>query len=92
VAYVGLAPYLQPEAAVVAAGLTVIDPRTLAIASFALCGFANFTSIAILSGSFGSIAPQLSGDVARFGLRVVAAATLSNLMSATLAGIFLSIK
>ena len=92
VAYVGLAPYLQPEVKVMAAGLTVIDPRTLAIVSFALCGFANFTSIAILAGSFGSVAPQLSGDVARFGLRVVAAATLSNLMSATIAGIFLSIK
>jgi CNT family concentrative nucleoside transporter len=92
VAYVGLAPYLQPEAKVIAAGLTVIDPRTLAIVSFALCGFANFTSIAILAGAFGSIAPNLRGDVARFGLRVVAAATLSNLMSATIAGIFLSLK
>lgn len=91
VAYVGLAPYLQPEAKVLAAGLTVIDPRTLAIVSFALCGFANFTSIAILAGAFGSIAPHLRGDVARFGLRVVAAATLSNLMSATIAGIFLSL-
>jgi CNT family concentrative nucleoside transporter len=57
-----------------------------------LCGFANFTSIAILAGAFGSIAPQLRGDVARLGLRVVAAATLSNLMSATIAGIFLSLK
>jgi len=92
VAYVGLAPYLQPEAKVIAAGLTVIDPRTLAIVSFALCGFANFTSIAILAGAFGSIAPHLRGDVARLGLRVVAAATLSNLMSATIAGIFLSLK
>ena len=92
VAYVGLAPFLQPEAKVLAAGLTVIDPRTLAIVSFALCGFANFTSIAILAGAFGSIAPQLRGDVARLGLRVVAAATLSNLMSATIAGIFLSMK
>ena len=91
VAYVGLAPYLQPEAQVLAAGLTVIDPRTLAIVSFALCGFANFTSIAILAGAFGSIAPHLRGDVARLGLRVVAAATLSNLMSATIAGIFLSL-
>ncbi|MEO8101906.1 MAG: NupC/NupG family nucleoside CNT transporter [Betaproteobacteria bacterium] len=92
VAYVGLAPYLQPEAKVIAAGLTVVDPRTLAIVSFALCGFANFTSIAILAGAFGSIAPHLRGDVARLGLRVVAAATLSNLMSATIAGIFLSLK
>ena len=91
VAYVGLAPYLQPEAQVIAAGLTVVDPRTLAIISFALCGFANFTSIAILAGAFGSVAPHLRGDVATLGLRVVVAATLSNLMSATIAGIFLSL-
>ena len=90
VAYVGLAPYLQPDAKVIAAGLTVLDARTQAILSFALCGFANFTSIAILAGAFSTIAPHLRGDVARFGLRVVAAATLSNLMSATIAGIFLS--
>ena len=92
VAYVGLAPYLQPDTQVIAAGLTVLDARTQAILSFALCGFANFTSIAILAGAFSSIAPHLRGDVARFGLRVVAAATLSNLMSATIAGIFLSIS
>ena len=92
VAYVGLAPYLQPDAQVIAAGLTVLDARTQAILSFALCGFANFTSIAILAGAFSTIAPHLRGDVARFGLRVVAAATLSNLMSATIAGIFLSIS
>lgn len=92
VAYVGLAPYLQPVDQVVAAGLTVIDPRTLAILSFALCGFANISSIAILAGAFGSVAPQLRGLVAKYGLRVVAAATLSNLMSATIAGIFLSVK
>ena len=92
VAYVGLAPYLQSDANVIAAGLTVLDARTQAILSFALCGFANFTSIAILAGAFSSIAPHLRGDVARFGLRVVAAATLSNLMSATIAGIFLSLS
>lgn len=92
VAYIGLAPYLQPDAQVVAAGLTPIDQRTQAILSFALCGFANISSIAILAGAFGSIAPQLRGDVARFGLRVVLAASLSNLMSATIAGIFLSLK
>ncbi|HEX9392029.1 MAG TPA: NupC/NupG family nucleoside CNT transporter [Usitatibacteraceae bacterium] len=91
VAYVGLAPYLQPDAKVIAAGLTVLDARTQAILSFALCGFANFTSIAILAGAFSTIAPHLRSDVARFGLRVVAAATLSNLMSATIAGIFLSL-
>jgi concentrative nucleoside transporter, CNT family len=92
VAYVGLAPYLQEPAKVAAAGLTVIDPRTLAILSFALCGFANIASIAILAGAFSSIAPHLRGVVAQYGLRVVVAATLSNLMSATIAGIFLSAK
>jgi concentrative nucleoside transporter, CNT family len=92
VAYVGLAPYLQDPAKVAAAGLTAIDPRTQAILSFALCGFANIASIAILAGSFSSVAPQLRGLVAQYGLRVVAAATLSNLMSATIAGIFLSVK
>jgi CNT family concentrative nucleoside transporter len=92
VAYVGLAPYLQEPAKVAAAGLTVSDPRTLAILSFALCGFANISSIAILAGAFGSIAPHLRATVAQYGLRVVAAATLSNLMSATIAGIFLAAK
>jgi CNT family concentrative nucleoside transporter len=92
VAYVNLAPYLKDAASVTAAGLGVVDSRTLAIVSFALCGFANFSSIAILAGSFGSVAPHLRSDVARFGLRVLLASTLSNLMSATIAGIFLSLK
>jgi CNT family concentrative nucleoside transporter len=92
VAYVGLQPYLAEPAKVAAAGLTVIDPKTLAILSFALCGFANISSIAILAGSFASVAPHLRSVVAQYGLRVVAAATLSNLMSATIAGIFLSLK
>ena len=92
VAYVGLAPYLQDPVKVAAAGLTVIDPRTLAFLSFALCGFANISSIAILAGAFGSVAPHLRATVAKYGLRVVVAATLSNLMSATIAGIFLSAR
>ena len=75
--------------ALTAAGLTVLDPKTLVIISFALCGFANFSSIAILAGGFGAVAPELRPQVARYGLRVVAAATLSNLASATIAGIFL---
>lgn len=92
VAYVGLAPYLQEPAKVAAAGLAVIDLRTQAILSFALCGFANIASIAILAGAFGSVAPQLRATVAQYGLRVVLAATLSNLMSATIAGIFIGIS
>jgi concentrative nucleoside transporter, CNT family len=92
VAYIGLAPYLQEPAKVIAAGLAPIDTRTLAILSFALCGFANLSSIAILAGAFGSVAPHLRTIVAQYGLRVVLAATLSNLMSATIAGIFLSAR
>jgi CNT family concentrative nucleoside transporter len=91
VAYIGLAPYLQDPAKVAAAGLTVMDPRTLAILSFALCGFANISSIAILAGAFGSVAPQLRATVAQYGLRVVLAASLSNLMSATIAGVFIGL-
>ncbi|MEJ2792374.1 NupC/NupG family nucleoside CNT transporter [Iodobacter sp. LRB] len=90
VAFVGLAPYLKDAAAVSAAGLQVLDAKTLAILSFALCGFANFSSIAILAGGFGSVAPERRSEVSRYGLRVVAAATLSNLMSATIAGLFIS--
>jgi CNT family concentrative nucleoside transporter len=91
VAYVGLAPYLQDPALVRAAGLAVLDAKTLAILSFALCGFANFSSIAILTGGFATVMPDRRSEVARYGIRVVIAATLSNLMSATLAGIFLTI-
>ena len=91
VAYIGLAPYLKDAATVAAAGLHVLDPKTIAIMSFALCGFANFSSIAILAGAFGAILPSLRAEVARYGLRVVAAATLSNLMSATIAGLFIGL-
>ncbi len=89
VSYVALAPYLKDAASVTAAGLAVLDPKTLVILSFALCGFANLSSIAILAGGFGAVAPELRPQVARYGLRVVAAATLSNLASATIAGAFL---
>ncbi|MET0281099.1 MAG: nucleoside transporter C-terminal domain-containing protein [Steroidobacteraceae bacterium] len=89
VAYVSFSPYLRDAAGVAAAGLSMLDPKTIVIISFALCGFANFSSIAILTGGFGAVAPALRSQVARYGLRVVAAATLSNLTSATLAGMFL---
>jgi CNT family concentrative nucleoside transporter len=90
VGYVGLAPYLKEPAAVVASGLMVLDAKTIVIVSFALCGFANFSSIAILAGGFGAVAPELRAPIARYGLRVVAAASLSNLASATIAGALLS--
>jgi CNT family concentrative nucleoside transporter len=91
VGYASFAPYLKDPAAVTAAGLTVLDPKTLVIVSFALCGFANLSSIAILAGGFSVVAPQLRPEVARYGLRVVAASTLSNLASATIAGAFMAV-
>ena len=90
VGYVGLAPYLKDPSTVMASGLMVLDAKTIVIVSFALCGFANLSSIAILAGGFGAVNPELRTPIARYGLRVVAAASLSNLASATIAGALLS--
>jgi CNT family concentrative nucleoside transporter len=68
-----------------------LSPQSQAIVTFALCGFANLSSIAILMGGIGAIAPNRRKDIARLGLKAVFAATLANLMSAALAGIFLSL-
>lgn len=62
-----------------------------AIITFALCGFANFSSIAMLMGGIGAMAPNRRSDIAQLGLKAVIAATLANLMSAALAGLFLSL-
>jgi CNT family concentrative nucleoside transporter len=67
-------------------------PQTQVVTTFALCGFANLTSIAILLGGLGSLVPERRSDVARLGLRAVLAASLSNLMSATLAGLFTGLR
>ena len=92
VGYAGFAPYLKDARTVLASGLMVLDAKTVVIISFALCGFANLSSIAILAGGFGAVAPVLRAQVARYGLRVVAAASLSNLTSATIAGTLLGIR
>ena len=63
----------------------------MAILSFALCGFANLSSIAILLGGLGSIAPTRRKEIARFGVKAVWAGTLSNLMSASIAGFFIAL-
>ncbi|UTA48266.1 NupC/NupG family nucleoside CNT transporter [Simiduia sp. 21SJ11W-1] len=68
-----------------------LSAQTQVIATFALCGFANLSSIAILLGGLGGMAPERRHDIARMGLKAVAAGTLSNLMSATLAGLFISL-
>ena len=65
--------------------------RTEAIVTFALCGFACFTSIAIVVGGIGLLVPEKREIMTRLGLKAVAAATLANLMSATVAGFFLSL-
>jgi len=67
-----------------------LSEHSQAVVTFALCGFANIASIAVLVGSLGAIAPGRREDAARLGMRAVAAATLANLMSATLAGFFLT--
>jgi len=64
-------------------------PRTQAIITFALTGFANLSSLGILLGGLGGLAPSRRGDIASLGLRAIAAATLANLMSAAIAGIML---
>jgi len=66
-----------------------LDPRTGAILCFALCGFANLTSVAIQLASLSSLAPERRPEIARFGLRAILAGTLSNLTSAALAGLFI---
>jgi CNT family concentrative nucleoside transporter len=84
VAYLNFAPYLAEGAEV------VLSPKTKAIVSFALCGFANLSSIAILLGGLGGMAPSRRKDIARMGLLAVMAGTLSNLMSGTIAGLFVA--
>ena len=69
--------------------LAGMSERTRAIVTFALCGFANLSSIAILLGGLGSLVPEKKDLIARFGLKAVAAGSLSNLMSAALAGLLL---
>ncbi|MCB5307807.1 NupC/NupG family nucleoside CNT transporter [Yersinia massiliensis] len=84
VAYVNFSPYLKDAAG-------ALDPKTIAVISFALCGFANFGSIAVVVGAFSAVAPERASDIARLGLRALLAATLSNLMSATIAGLFIGL-
>jgi CNT family concentrative nucleoside transporter len=66
-----------------------LDPRSFTIATFALCGFANFSSIGIQIGGLGALAPNRRGDLARLGFRAMLAGTMANLMSACIVGLFL---
>ncbi len=68
-----------------------LSAHSQAIITFALCGFANLSSVAILLGGLGSLAPSRRSDIARMGLMAVLAGSLSNFMSAAIAGLFLSL-
>jgi CNT family concentrative nucleoside transporter len=80
VAYSNLAPMISNE---------VLHPKSVVIASFALCGFANFSSIAIQVGGIGELAPARRADLAKLGFKALFCGTLASYMSATLAGILM---
>jgi CNT family concentrative nucleoside transporter len=66
-----------------------LDPRSVTIATFALCGFANFASIGMQIGGIGALAPTRRGDLARLGLRAMLAGTLANFVTAIIVGFLL---
>src|SRR5208337_3603738 len=66
-----------------------LDPRSFTIATFALCGFANLSSIGIQIGGTGALAPNKKSELARLGIRAMLAGTMANLMSASIAGMLL---
>ena len=86
VAYAEFVKYLSPESAV------QLSDTTKAIISFALCGFANLGSIAVLVGGLSIMAPSRRKDVAQLGFKAVIAGSLSNLMSAVIAGLFIGLS
>lgn len=86
VAYSEFVTYLKPDAAV------KLSETTQAIVAFALCGFANFSSIAILVGGLSIMAPGRRKDVSRLGMKALLAGSLSNLMSAVIAGLFIGLS
>jgi CNT family concentrative nucleoside transporter len=67
----------------------VLDPRSFTIATFALCGFANFSSIGIQIGGIGALAPEQRSQLAKFGIRAMLAGTGANLMSAAIVGLLI---
>ena len=78
--------YTQLADAIAASSL---EPKSVIMATFALCGFANLSSIGIQIGGIGPLAPERTGEIAALGVRAVLAGTLANLMTATIAGVLL---
>ena len=90
VAYAQLGQYAGATAVKAAGPLFgAIDPKSFTIATFALCGFANFSSLGIQIGGIGALAPNRRHDLARLGMRAMLAGTLANFMTATIAGFLL---
>lgn len=84
--FIAFADLMKPET------LQKLSEHSQAIVTFALCGFANLTSIAMLMGGLGGIVPQRRPEIARLGMKAIFGATLANLMSATLAGLFIPLS
>ncbi len=87
VAYGDLVKYFPANVA--ESGMVALSDKTIGILSFALCGFANLSSIAILLGGLGVLMPKRRAEIAKFGVMAVVGGTMSNLMSATIAGLFM---
>ena len=90
---IGLAPNERGAAAVHLGSMLEsgvdLSPRSVVIATYALCGFANFSSIAIQIGGIGGMAPERRSDLSRLGLSAMVAGTLANFMTACVVGILL---
>ena len=80
--FVGYLDLTKPET------VSALDPRSFTIATYALCGFANFSSIAIQIGGIGSLAPERRSEMAKVGLRAMVGGLLAAYMTACLRGIF----
>lgn len=84
--------YLQLSQTPVGTGPGAISENSRLILTYALCGFANFASIAIQIGGIGSLAPERRGDLARFGMRAVLGGSIATLMTATIAGVLIHLR
>ncbi len=82
--------YMQLSQISVGTGIGEISKESRVILTYALCGFANFASIAIQIGGIGSLAPERRADLARFGMRAVLGGSIATLMTATIAGVMLN--
>lgn len=84
--------YLQLSQTPIGDGPSAISDNSRLILTYALCGFANFASIAIQIGGIGGLAPERRGDLARFGLRAVLGGSIATLMTATIAGVLIHLR